>query len=517
MNRLISFVMQAADQAAKAATVVGWLLRVVFKARGTKLGGAAVLAGLHVAGQGAAILALFWCVRELDTTDALRGPMLGIEFPLQGEPALSWAAVAIVGFVASAGFLFWSRQLILRIVEAYYAESVARLVLAADRLPDSRARAASELLIEYGLGGLTTYCRHAALTAMFLANAISSVIGGVAAAMVLFFIDPLLTAAILAATGVGAILLYPLALRAASMEKFRERTRAAFQEEVRRLRQLGPPPETVAALATSKDLARSYFGRRRVTNELFFAIGIGITGLFGLVLYRMASQATLGQADWAVFIAYIGLLRLTLASAASAIRGLASLGRYYPQLARYAIFAQDAERLDDMPFGKLKAGETLTLGTLPDGADIVVKPGMRLAVVTTQSTRDVRFALLHARSAHWTPPLGTAMLRPANGSAGDATIALADANQFAGAGEDLAATLDGLHAGQVALIIHQTPSAVGSFGEQYLLTLEAGTFRAFLPLGTSESNTVLEHYSRKATTQRRRELYGADDEEMDEE
>jgi hypothetical protein len=109
------------------------------------------------------------------------------------------------------------------------------------------------------------------------------------------------------------------------------------------------------------------------------------------------------------------------------------------------------------------------------------------------------------------------MLRPANGSAGDATIAVADADQFASVGDDLSAKLDDLHADKVALIVYQTPGAVGGFGERHLLTFEAGTFRRFLPLGTGESVAVLEHYSRKAATKRGKGPFDADDDELDEE
>jgi len=79
------------------------------------------------------------------------------------------------------------------------------------------------------------------------------------------------------------------------------------------------------------------------------------------------------------------------------------------------------------------------------------------------------------------------------------------------------AKLDSLHADKVALIVHRTPSGVGSFGERHLITLEAGTFRRFLPLGTSESAAALEHYSRKAATKRGKGPFDADDDELDEE
>jgi hypothetical protein len=519
MGRVISFLPRLTRQVANYAALVAWLLHAVFKARATKLSAAVVLAGLHLAGQAAGIFAIYWYARQMDKNGTLSLPLLGIDFALKDEPVLLWAVVifAVVSFAASSCSLFLSRQLILRIVEDYYAQSLERLVLVADRLPDPRARTASGLLVEYGLSGLTTGCRSAALTAVVFANAIPSAIGGVAAAIVLFQIDMPLTPFLLAAAAAGAILLYPLALRAVSMAKFRERAQAAFHEEVRRLRQLGPSAGTVASLATTRDLARGYFGRRRVTNEFVFAIGIGVTGLLGLVLYYMASRAMTGGADWAAFIAYIGALRLTLASGALVVQALASLTRYYPQIVRYYVFTHDADRLDKMPLGRLEPREALTLGTLPNGAEIVVTTGERLAVVTSEPMSELRFALLHARSSQQTPPLGTVMLRPANGSAGDATIAVADADQFASIGDDLAAKLDDLHADIVALIVYQTPGAVGGFGERHLLTFEAGTFRRFLPLGTGESAAVLEHYSRKAATKRGKSPFDADDDELDEE
>ena len=181
MGRVISFLPRLTRQVANYAAVVGWLLHAVFKVRATKLAGVVVLAGLHLAGQAAAIFAIYWYARQMDKNGTLSLPLLGIDFASRDEPTLLWAVVifAVVSFVASACSLFLSRQLILRIVEDYYAQSVERLVMVADRLPDPRARTASELLVEYGLSGLTTGCRSAALTAVVFANAIPSAIGGV--------------------------------------------------------------------------------------------------------------------------------------------------------------------------------------------------------------------------------------------------------------------------------------------------------------------------------------------------
>ena len=80
--------------------------------------------------------------------------------------------------------------------------------------------------------------------------------------------------------------------------------------------------------------------RRRVLTELVFATEIGITILLGVVIYYMASQALAGREQWAIFIAYVGALRMTLNGAAQAIRAFASVSRYYPQIVRYYLVHQ---------------------------------------------------------------------------------------------------------------------------------------------------------------------------------
>ena len=53
--------------------------------------------------------------------------------------------------------------------------------------------------------------------------------------------------------------------------------------------------------------------------EIVFAIEIGVTVILGVVVFYMASQALAGREEWAIFIAYVGALRIALGGATAAI------------------------------------------------------------------------------------------------------------------------------------------------------------------------------------------------------
>ena len=66
-----------------------------------------------------------------------------------------------------------------------------------------------------------------------------------------------------------------------------------------------------------------------------------------------------GRQNWAIFIAYVGALRLVLVACSQAIRAYASVSRFYPQISRYYLFTKDVQHLDTVPFGKVSAGDRL--------------------------------------------------------------------------------------------------------------------------------------------------------------
>ena len=230
--------------------------------------GALSLSFLHLGGQGAAILAIYWWARQMEQNGTVSVPLLGIQFAARDEPAFLWAVMIFSAFCLMAGAcsLFISRVLVLNIVRDNYAQSLDRMAFFASRLPDPRARAASQLLLRYGLKALVIGCRRVALTAIEFANAIPAVMGGAGAAAFLFGVDPLLTLSILLASVSGAVLLYPLALRGANVTKHLQQAQIAFKSEIRRLKRtqaLSP-----LKLKTSNALAQASLASRRVRTEL---------------------------------------------------------------------------------------------------------------------------------------------------------------------------------------------------------------------------------------------------------
>ena len=178
----------------------------------------------------------------------------------------------------------------------------------------------------------------------------------------------------------------------------REKVRAVFKKEWVKLAEQNSRGERLETLKCADELARDSMMRRRVLTELIFAIQIGITFILALVIYYMASEALAGRERWALFIAYIAALRMTLSGIAQPIRAFAAVSRFYPQLVRYYLFARDMEKIDSARFASVEAGATVILGSLPNGVEVTVKAGEDcVAVVTYEPLRDVQLALLDAK------------------------------------------------------------------------------------------------------------------------
>ena len=344
----ISFLSRVSRQARNYSSLVGWLLYRSFKGRASKLTLAIVLSLVHLGAQAAAIYAVYWYGQQMEKTGLASVPFLNIEVNLKDQPEWLWAVVAFstLCFVMSATFLYLSRRQILDIVEQHFARSAEQLVLLTLRLPDPRARLASKLLMDFNTTMLIVGCRRGAMTAISFANAITAVIGGLGATIFLLRIDLSLTLLILVSVGLAALLLYPLTLRAVQSAKDQEKAQAAFKAEIRKLSDGRSPEEPGAGLKTAGETARAWMMRRRVLTELVFATEIGVTILLGIVIYYMASQALAGREQWAIFIAYVGALRMALTGAAQAIRAFASVSRYYPQIVRYYLFMKSMQKIE---------------------------------------------------------------------------------------------------------------------------------------------------------------------------
>jgi uncharacterized membrane protein (DUF106 family) len=506
MAKPLSFLSRAAIQGTNYTTVAGWLLHRAFKGHVLTFVRALVYSIPNLGGQAAGIYAIYWYAKKMEANDMISVPRLGIDFAARSEPGLLWAVVifSTLCFIGGAAFLFLSRRLILTLVENRFAKSLEELVYLTGRLPDPRAPTASRLFMNYSLSDLVGGCRCGSFTTIMFSNAITSALGGAAAALLLFRLDAPLTLLILVAAALGALLLYPLTLRAVRFAKDREKVQVAYRNEARRIQQ--STARAPVEMKSAAGLAKAQMGMLRVNAELIFATQIGMTVILAVVIFYLASQMMAGQQNWAILIAYVGALRITLNACSQAVRAYASVSRYYPQIIRYFLFVKDTQHLDAIGLAKVEPGETLILGTLVNGGDVSVKAGERLALATTDSVLLVRFALLHAHAPHSAAPLGSAWLDPVNPAPGDVAVILVNADQLAKRTEHERRALDELFAGKVTLIVHRNAARVGAFGEERLLVAEDGEFRRLVTLGTPDSDAVLQEFSHQAGMRQQKEL-----------
>ena len=501
------------------STIVGWLLHRAFSGRHWQLAIAVVLSLLHLSSQAAAIYVVYWYGKQMEQTGLVSVPFIDLHVNLKDDPQWLWAivAAATVCFIVSAVLLYLSRKQILDMVEKYYARSLEQLVLLSLRVPDPRAPLASHVFMDHGLGGLTTGCRRGSLTAITFANAITAVVGGLAAAVFLFKIDLSLTVVIVVSALLAAVFLYPLTLRAVKGARDREKAQDTLRLEIRKLNEDPTVEQTATSLDTADEVARTYMVRRRVLTELVFATEIGITVLLGIVIYYMASQALAGREQWAIFIAYVGALRMTLNGAALAIRAFASVSRYYPQIVRYYLFIKDMQKLDRTTLAEVHRSDKLVLGMLVNGEDVVVEAGDRLAMLAIGPIRDAAFALVSAKLQRSGEPVGAVIVAPDNMRQSSAGVVLVSAQRPEQDSEKIRTFLasDALKE-RVTLIVYTSAEKVGAFGESQVLTAEEGELLQLALLGTAECDVALKECTQRAAKRAAKAgRVGEDEEEED--
>ena len=255
--------------------------------------------------------------------------------------------------------------------------------------------------------------------------------------------------------------------------------------------------------------------RRRVLTELVFATEIGITILLGIVIYYMASQALAGREQWAIFIAYVGALRMTLNGASLAIRAFASVSRYYPQIVRYYLFVKGMQKLDLITLADVRRGEKVLLGTLPNGQDVVVEAGDCLSVLAGAQIREPMFALVGAKLVRTGEPVGSVIIDPDNVRRSPAEIALVSGQRLDKNREQLTALLEDPLKDKVTLIVYNNADKAGSFGEKWVLTVDDSELKRFAPLGTEEGEFALKEFAAIAAARRKVTVAEEDDEEDD--
>ena len=516
----ISFLPRVWRQGRNYFSLVWWLLHTAFKGRTWKLAVAVGLSLSGLASQGAAIYAVYWYGRQMEKGGAFSVPLVHIDINLKEQPEWLWAIVIFSTglFILSAALLYLSRRQVLNIVQEHYAATLEQLALLTNRLPDARVKLASSLFIDYAFGGIATGARRGTLIVVSSATTITALVGGLGAAFFLFRIDLPLTLLIIISAGMAALLLYPLTIRGVASAKRREKAQEAVRVELKQLVAKRLAAEPVTSFKAAEGLADAYLMRRRVLTELIFAIEVGITIILGLVVYYMASQALAGKEQWPIFIAYIGALRLTLNGGAQAVRAVASVSRYYPQIVRYVLLVKDMQKINDTDFAKVQHGQKLILGTLTNGQDVIAEAGDCLALLTLDIIHEVEFAFINARLPHSTAPIAIMSVEPPKAPDSPAAIALL---RFDRPGEpeveQLRAWREGVLKDKVALVIHRDSDNVGLFGESRVLVLNEGEMQRYVSLGTENALAALKEFALKAAAKRRRRgLLDTDEDEEEE-
>jgi ABC-type multidrug transport system fused ATPase/permease subunit len=495
-------------------TLVGWLLRRAFTGRHWQLAIAIVLSLLHLGSQAAAIYVVYWYGKQMEKSGLVTVPFLDIHVNLKDDPQWLWAIVAFAtaSFAFSALLLYLSRKQIMDMAEKYYARSLEQLVLLTLRVPDPRAPVATHLFETHGVGGLAMGSRRGALIAISFANAITAVIGGLGAAVFLFRIDLPLTLVIVVSALVGAIFLYPLTLRAVKSAKDREKAQEVFRAEMLALYDHPNSVHTAKGLESADELSRLYMMRRRVLTELVFATEIGITIALGIVIYYMASQALAGKEQWAVFIAYIGALRMTLVGAALAIRAFASVSRYYPQIVRYYLFMKDMAKVDATQLAEVRRGDMVTLGTLHNGKDVALEAGSWVTLLTRRRMREAICVLVGAKLQRSGEPVASFIVDPTDVIVTSAGLALVSAKRLKPEDKKSENELREILKDKVTIVVAQESAKAGASGETHVLTEDDSELWRFALLGTEEADAALKEFTLKAASKPTRGDM-ADDEE----
>lgn len=497
-NSLTSARVVARSGANYTATLI-WLIRRSIDGHKLKVSVVFALGQLSLSSQAAAIFTLYWYAEKTQSDAVVSLSALGIELRAREDPMLLLIVVAasVICFLASAGFVYISRSMVLSLGQEEVACGLTQLIGIARRLPDPRAPVASEFFIRGGLKKVDAGCKMGGMATVILLNVVTPVVGGVVAVGVLVWIDAVLTTMIVIAAVLWSTLLYPLTQRQLMFARSRGREGKAFKEEARALLQAPPSTATPEKLDSAVRVAEVFLGRRRVTNEMVFVLQIGVTLIGALAAFYLATSIMGGSGDWPIFIVYLGGLRIALGGCFAAPRTFGIVSRFYPNLSLFVRFLQSAAKIDREVLGHVRNGDAVMLGSLPDGTEVSIRSGDRLALATLNARPELDLAFLRARAADTGCPLATAHLDAADlpSQKRDIPIAVMEVGTLTQMGTAAADAFLHELRDSVALIVYRDTTHVGTFGERHLIVVDGGAITTFVPLGVAESRAALERFA----------------------
>ena len=396
--------------------VVFWILQHNLKDRKLVSLGIVLFSISYIVFQWAGLLLLYWYALQLQTDGGLFLPQLDVVWAARSSTTLLMAVVLTLTLtlIASSLALYFAGNLALGILDQGYQRALSNIPTWVLRLPDPRAPDASQLASEFGLFGCLGGARCSIMVGALFVRAIPPLIGALGAAGFVAWLEPGLTAALLVAAILWSVMLYPVTLRGLSFALQSEKAIQKYRQEVQELYQPSQSNRGVSA-ETVHNVARSHIGRRRVRYEIRLVIQIGATVVVAIATYYIASQFLSGGKDWTNFIVYIAALRLVLLGGSSAVAAFAAVSRFYPDVARYVLFMKDIVNLERTPLGVVRQGDRVFLGALPNGQDVIVHGGDRVAVITANNPQGVELAFLKAKLAESNLPVRAAWPKRGNG------------------------------------------------------------------------------------------------------
>ena len=337
-----------------------------------------------------------------------------------------------------------------------------------------------------------------ATSTVMLLGAVTPLVSGIAAGVVLVVIDPVLTTLLAVAAIFWSLLLYPLTRQQVRIAGRTARGKAAFARESREL--IDSPDEigSDGNLGSAATLAAVVIGRRRIANRIKLVLQIGVATIGTVAAVYLAYRIMGGIGDWPIFIVYLGGLRIALNGCFAVPRTIGMVTRHYPRVVVYIEFLQDAAAIDAGGLGHIGPGDVATLGSLSDGTPVCARAGDLVAVAALEGASAVQAAFLGARAAATGLPLAATWVEvaapPRQVSAND-PIRLTEAQPIAEMDRpEVHAFVDSLKDG-VTAIVYRDEARIGAFGETHLIVVDAGQLTTSVPLGTAESRAALESFA----------------------
>jgi hypothetical protein len=375
-----------------------------------------IATGVTLAGNAAAVGIIYLYVKLLqhDAQHSVLGHVIRArESTLLLGLVVSGLLVALLAFAVSD---YISKATALRLTRRYEERTFKRVLRLYRLLPDPRARGA-ELVLDAATPRQLAmlYARNCGWSVRFVANAVPAIFMFFFALGTLVLLDPITTLVVLV-LGLGALAAqYPANLFAAKASKTVDQTQRhvsdAFNALMERLNR-SPRPEGPDALDTEierffeEPRAHRYMDanedRFRAMELSGLSVRVGGALVLAAILLTIAASLLKHGGDWAVLIAYLGVLRLLLNSTTQLFRAVTVFSRFYPYTKELQDFITATEAAREPP---IRAADRATAGELRIAAQgferdidtLPLRPGSLVGVwVMRGYGRDLERALMRA-------------------------------------------------------------------------------------------------------------------------